>query len=96
LRADLSVRYVCDLALQAAISIPLCGRLESFFGTFESITFAAGFQDMATMRQAIQDDTGESLASKNLRPLIKRQIRRDDHTHSFASETISGCFTTTN
>ena len=35
------------------------------------------------MRQAVQDGTGESLSSKNLRPLIKRQVGRDDDARSF-------------
>ena len=32
------------------------------------------------MRQAIQQRSGQSLASENLRPLFERQIRRHDHT----------------
>ncbi len=51
-------------------------------GVVEPITFAARFEDVTTVCQAVQDGSGESLGTEHLGPLLERQVRRDDHTRS--------------
>ena len=60
----------------------LCG-LQFFSGTFESVTFAAGFEDMTTVRQTVQDGTGQASTAEHFDPLVEWQVGRDDDTGSF-------------
>ncbi len=56
-----------------------CG---SSFGIFEPVTFALGFDDVTTVRQAIQSGSGESLVSEHFGPILKRQVGCDDPQNS--------------
>ena len=52
-------------------------------GIFQAIAFAGRFQDVAVVRQPVQDGAGQSLATEHLGPLLERQVRRHDHTSPF-------------
>ncbi len=58
-------------------------RFQFFSCTSKSITFVACFEDMALMRESIQNSTGQAGTAEHFDPLVKRQVGCDDDTGSF-------------
>ena len=47
-------------------------RFAAAFGVLEAVAFAFGFQDMATVGEAIQGGPGESFAAEDFGPVLER------------------------
>jgi len=48
------------------------------FGVLESVAFALGLQDVTAMSQAVQRGADQALAPEYFRPILERQIGRDN------------------
>jgi len=46
----------------------------------QSVTLATRLQNMATMRESVQNRSRQSCTSQDFRPLLERQVRRYNHT----------------
>jgi hypothetical protein len=57
---------------------PCRGSPTSSGGLPEAVAVAVHRQDMDVVRQAIEQRTGEPLRHQGARPVLERQVRRDD------------------
>ena len=82
---------------ESILTIALLARITTIAGllavarsasrVLQAVAVARRFQNMAVVRQAIQHGSSESLTAKHLRPLLERQIGRDDDALLFISPT---------
>ena len=53
------------------------------FCVFETVAFAAGFEDVAAMSESVKCGTCQAFTAEYFGPILEREIRRDDETQAF-------------